>query len=280
VVTRTSVALSVGLAVWLAALAAAAQTSAPPDSAAATAAHHEEQERAMQAADTEARQHFQVGKALLDAGRFAQAAEEFEAAYRLSGRPQLLYNLYVASRDAGQLDKAVESLRTYLAKVPDAPDRINLIARLDSLEAQQREKVAQEERTRAAAADAERARAEAKTRPRTVVDKSIVPWILMGSGGLLAVVSVGTGVAALNKSTELEDNCFNDTACPGSEQGNIDSAQKLSITTDVLWGTGAALAVTGFVLWVTGALDTEREVPGGSVAVSQDGFSASFATRF
>src|SRR5262245_52034956 len=101
------------------------------------AAHAAEQESAMQAADEEARKHFQIGKLLLDSGRFQEATTEFESAYRLSGRPQLLYNLYIAHRDAGNTDKAVEALRGYLEKVPDAPDRINLEARLASLEEQQ-----------------------------------------------------------------------------------------------------------------------------------------------
>ena len=57
-----------------------------------------EQEQAMGAMDMEARQHFMIGKTLYDAGRFQQAAEEFDSAYQLSKRPQLLYNVYVAHR--------------------------------------------------------------------------------------------------------------------------------------------------------------------------------------
>ena len=271
-----------GCVLWMG-VPAFAQQEAPSDQmdpAAAQAAHAAEQEKAMLAADKEARSHFNVGKALLDSGRFAEAAEEFDKAYRLSGRPQLLYNLYVAHRDAGNTPKAVEALRAYLKSVPDAPDRVNLQAKLDSLEEQEKHRIEQEEATRRANEEAALAKAEAAKRTRTVVDKSPVPWILMGSGTALLAASIGTGVAALNKSSELEDNCFSATACPSSQKGNIDKAQSLSITTDVLWGVGGAAVVTGFVLWVTGTLDTKREVPITSVAVAPGAVSATLTKRF
>src|SRR4051794_6738550 len=53
--------------------------------------------------DDEARVHFRLGTAYYDSGRFAQAAEEFKQAHELSQRPQLLYNLFLAYRDAGDL---------------------------------------------------------------------------------------------------------------------------------------------------------------------------------
>jgi tetratricopeptide (TPR) repeat protein len=285
VLARFSWALLARLAVALSgtlAVTAGARAQAPEhtDSAAAQAAHAEEQERAMQAADEEARKHFQIGKLLLDSGRFQEATVEFEQAYELSGRPQLLYNLYIAYRDAGNVDKAIESLRGYLDRVPDAPDRINLTARLASLEEQRKRQLEQEERARLAAEEAERAKAEAAKRTYTVVDRSIVPWIVMGAGGALIVTSVGTGVAALGKSKELEDNCFDDTSCPTSQKGNIDSARALSTATDVLWIAGTAAVVSGFVLWVTGALDTERQVPVAGAVITPEGVHTTLTARF
>ncbi len=263
------------------ALAQADASQGQLDPAAAQAAHAAEQEQAMQASDQAARSRFNVGKALLDAGRFAEAAREFEEAYRLSGRPQLLYNLYVAHRDAGNTPKALEALRSYLLSVPDAPDRVNLHAKLQSLEEQERHRIEQEEATRRANEEAAQAKAEAAKRTRTVIDKSPVPMILMASGGALVAASIGTGVAALNKSSELEDKCFDDTACPAAQQGNIDKNRKLSITTDVLWSVGGAALVTGFVLWVTGTLDTRREVPiTPSLALSPSSVSATLSRRF
>lgn len=53
-----------------------------------------------QLADEQARAHFRVGQSMYDAGRFAEAAHEFEEAFRLSQRSELLFNAYVAFRDA------------------------------------------------------------------------------------------------------------------------------------------------------------------------------------
>jgi tetratricopeptide (TPR) repeat protein len=272
----------VGCVLWGAASARAqAPASGESDSAAVQAAHAAEQESAMQAADAEARKHFQIGKVLLEKGHFQEATGEFELAYKLSDRPQLLYNLYVAHRDAGNVDKAIQALRGYLEKVPDAPDRLNLTARLASLEEQQKRQREQEERTRLASEEAAAAKAEAAKRTYTVTDHSIVPWIVMGAGGALVVGSVGTGVAALGTSKELEKNCFDETRCPSSEKDNITRARALSTTTDVLWITGTAAVVTGFVLWVTGVLDTERQVPvSAGAGFTPEGVSLALTARF
>jgi hypothetical protein len=63
--------------------------------------------------DQQARVHFRAGRGLYDAGRFEQAAQEFEQAYQLSQRPELLFNAYVAFRDANDLGGAVRSLGAY-----------------------------------------------------------------------------------------------------------------------------------------------------------------------
>lgn len=84
--------------------------------------------------DAEARRRFRLAQAHYDNGDFERAAEGFEEAYRLSRRPQLLYNTYVAYRDAQMLPNAVDALRRYLEAVPNAPDGDQLRARLERME--------------------------------------------------------------------------------------------------------------------------------------------------
>jgi tetratricopeptide (TPR) repeat protein len=91
--------------------APAASASAGDD--AAKAQQEAEAARTMSAIDAEAREHFQLGRSFYEQGSFQQAAEEFEIAYRLSARPQLLYNVYVARRDAGNQPMAIDALRGY-----------------------------------------------------------------------------------------------------------------------------------------------------------------------
>jgi tetratricopeptide (TPR) repeat protein len=236
----------------------AGQAHAPAPAPQPASAQADEQSATMSALDTEARQHFEFGRTFYDSGRFQQAAEEFEAAYKLSNRPQLLYNVYVAKRDAGELPKAIEALRAYLDKVPDAPDRVNLKARLESLEAQQQRQDAQE--ARIAEAQAAQQKQPAPQRTRIERKRSVVPYVLLGTGGALLLGSVATGVIALKGAKDLDDRCGGNN-CPSTEEDKVNSTKTLAITTDVLWAVGGAAAVTGMVLFLTGALDSEREVP-------------------
>lgn len=257
-------------------VAPAPPAEAPPavvdPNAPVTAPSDQEQERNL---DTEARERFELGRTFYEAGRFQQAAEEFAEAYKLSGRPQLLYNLYVANRDAGNWQVATDSLRGYLDKVPDAPDRITLNARLEALEAQN----AVRKKEQAEAEEARRRNAVVITRPVTV--RSNIPWIVASSGGALLVGSIITGVMAKSKDDDLDKACADGgKICPEWQRSNANKAYALAITTDVLWTVGAAAAVTGFVLWYSGALDTKKDVPVASFGVTQHGLVGSLTVRY
>ena len=84
--------------------------------------------------DEAARRHFRLGQAYYQNGQFAEAATEFEQAYQLSGRAALLYNVYLAHRDALHTRQSYEALRQYLDEMPDPPDEDHLRARLQHLE--------------------------------------------------------------------------------------------------------------------------------------------------
>lgn len=227
------------------------------------------------ALDDEARERFSLGRTFYEAGHFREAAEQFDRAYRLSGRPQLLYNLYVAQRDAGNWSAAESSLRGYLEKVPDAPDRITLDARLRSLEEQNAQRRKQAEESAAAR------KREAMRQTHKEVVHSKVPWIVAASGGALLAGSIVTGVIAKSKDGDVDKACaMGGTVCPEWERSDAKKAYGLAITTDLLWTIGGAAALTGLVLWYTGALDTEREVPVAGLAVTQHGMSGSLTVRY
>lgn len=65
----------------------------------------------------EARQHFQTGTQHYQAGRFAEAIEEYRTAYRLYASPTILFNLAQAYRSDGQLVNAISTFRRYLEEV-------------------------------------------------------------------------------------------------------------------------------------------------------------------
>lgn len=250
-----------------------AAPSAPADPGAGAA----DTDETLKTLDEAARLRFILGRTRYEEGRFEQAAEEFALAYKLSGRPQLLYNLYVAHRDAAQWPQAIEALRGYLAKVPDAPDRVNLQARLKSMEDQAAR--LEEERAQAERERSERARLAAL--PVVAPKRSKVPWVLIGSGGSLLAASVVTGVLAKRKDDDLDAACADGGAvCPKWLEGDANAAYSLAVTTDVLWSVGAASALTGLVLWLTGALDRDAQPAVASLGVSPRGVSTSLTLRY
>jgi tetratricopeptide (TPR) repeat protein len=67
----------------------------------------------------EAKSHFKQGKAYQEAGAFLRAAEEFEAAYALDPRTEMLFNIAQAYRLGSDKPKAVDYFQRYLAAQPD-----------------------------------------------------------------------------------------------------------------------------------------------------------------
>jgi tetratricopeptide (TPR) repeat protein len=228
--------------------------------------------------DLQARSHFRLGKELYDQGKFADAAKEFEVAYGLSGRSSLLYNVYLAYRDAQDTANAARALDGYLAANPNAPDFVHLSARLAKLKeilkkaeedaASQR---AEQEMATQQARDAERARIEADQRARAAEQRAEIkpsrpwwPWLVVGGGVAITATGVVLGMLAVNDSDDLLTECVLDTKdgagtkaplmlgtqCAPSvdHESRRDSIQTQALIGDVMWIGGAAITATGLVL--------------------------------
>lgn len=202
--------------------------------------------------DTEARarEAFQRGRVHYDNGEFAQAADAFTEAYELSGRDVLLYNLYLAHRDANHPDEAAEALRGYLTKVEVIENRPQLEARLKALEAGIAERKAAAEQNQATPGPAA---PEPETNVAQPTEEANPNWWIMpvavASGGAAMVLgSIGTGLAANSKNQKLEDECV-DGECPASLKSTADQGRTLSLATDVLLFGGLAVVGVGAVLF-------------------------------
>lgn len=207
-------------------------------------------------ADARARSHFRVGHSLYEAGRFAEAAVEFQSAYDLSQRPDLLYNVYLAHRDAQNEAAALVALREYLRLVPDAADRAHLEARLAALEATvtaAEAEAAERERERT---EAERRIAEERARADANAARSrpLWPWALVGAGAALAAVGVPLGVVAMGDADALRRACDEingSRVCDPSVEltGRRGGITAMAGAGDALWITGAVVGITGLVLF-------------------------------
>lgn len=241
--------------------------------------------------ENQAREAFERGRIHYDNGEFAKASVAFEEAYKLSGREGLLYNLYLAYRDANEQEKAAEALRQYLARVEVIENRAQLEARLKALDegiAQRKAAEAAEaaERERAAAAAVAPA-AAASQAPAQAAEPApgrwwLVPVSVMGAGGALMLGSIATGVMANNKAKELEDGCEGDN-CKPELKSTADSGKTLAMVTDVLLFGGLATAAVGGVLLLlkkpkkSPSADT---APAASLACTRAGCAGSVALRF
>lgn len=225
--------------------------------------------------DTEARRAFRVAEAHYDNGEFEEAAAGFEEAYRLSGRPQLLYNLYLAYRDAQDTPRAIEALARYLERVPDAPLHDQLRARLERMRAA----VAEE-------GDPVAAQPEPQPPPDDRIDEAgsgtslpIPALVVAGAGALLLAGGAVTGVMTASKQSELEEGCPTRMGCDPALEDTRDSGEALALVTDVLLVTGIAAVAVGATLLVLGQGE-RSDGPTASVGCGLDGCAGSVGVGF
>lgn len=228
--------------------------------------------------DLQARGHFRLGAELYAQGRFAEAAKEFEVAYGLSGRSSLLYNVYLAYRDAQDTANAARALDGYLVANPQAPDHEHLTARLAALkeilrqaEADAARQQAEQEKTQAQARESERQRIEADQRARTAEwraqqkpSRPWWPWLVVGGGLAVTGTGVVLGILAVSDADDLKGECVlkptdgGGTKAPLTEgtfcapsidhESRRDSIQTQALIGDALWIGGAVVTATGLVL--------------------------------
>jgi tetratricopeptide (TPR) repeat protein len=81
-----------------------------------------------------ARQHYDKGTALYDLQRYAEAAREYELAFEAKQDPALLFNIGQAYRFANQYVKAIGAFRSYLRRLPNAENRLDVETRIAEMQ--------------------------------------------------------------------------------------------------------------------------------------------------
>lgn len=251
---------------------------------------------AQDANDAAARRAFRLGQAHYENGEFGEAAEQFEEAYRLSGRARLLYNAYLAYRDMQDLPNSARTLRRFLDETADLPasERDQLTARLGAIERAMERQTApppdestttgetgmgeQEpvETTATSTTTSTTSTGEDTTATTTTTtagstststtggttddgggfNPSPVGFIVAGVGAALGIGAIITGVMSSSELSTLEGRCPDDM-CP--DEPELRSAQS----------NGSTLALVTDVLWVTGVVAIAAGVT--LIFVLQDG---------
>lgn len=219
------------------------------------------QQEGADAIDAQARQLYLEGEAHYAAGRYADAAEAFERAYRLSRKPALLFNLGNAYERMGKFDKAADTLREYL-RSPKARGVDLVRQRIDRLNrAHVRQ---QQEKAEAEAASRRAAEAEA-----TAEKKTPVLWPAYTAFGVSAAsfaVMITFGVLSLGASSDAQELCSDDGFCPVAAEDDLNSEKTFAAVSDVMLGVGIVSAGVGVYLLVRALLAADDDEEGGQEA--------------
>ncbi len=82
----------------------------------------------------QAKEHYQVGRAAYEAGRWQAALIEFQRAYAIVPIPDLIYNIGHCQERLNRYAEAAASYRLFLAAKPDAQERKELETRIVELD--------------------------------------------------------------------------------------------------------------------------------------------------
>ena len=151
-----------------------------------------------------AKQHFEDGSRLYDLGKYADAAREYQEAYKLKPVPALLFNIGQAYRGAGNTTEALTAYKSYLRKVPEAPNRVDVegfIVKLqETLDAERAAQKQHDEEERQRLLQQQQAQQQQQQTPRPDLVATAPPaekqpiykkwWLWTAIGGVLVVGGV------------------------------------------------------------------------------------------
>jgi tetratricopeptide (TPR) repeat protein len=215
-------------------------------------------------AKQEAKARFVSGQSHYNLNEFSQALGDFKEAYRLLPDPVFLYNLGQCERQLGHLEEAIRFYRSFLREQPKAPNRQDVVHKIDEMEATLKSKQAEADKNVAPlAADVEAApapvEAEQDAKPEVKLEvKVVVP---------LANPLPATAVVTPPVKTEFAES--------GRENGRIDLTTAPATPTAVespafyshwwFWtATGVVLAGAGVGIYAATA-GQSPSVPGSTL---------------
>ncbi len=190
--------------------------------------------------DARARELYENGAILYEEGRYEDAVIAFEEAYRLSGRPALLFNIANALERTGRWDEALDVLSRYRAYAP-ADERETLDRRITNLE---RRVAANRQGRPPQEAPPDVVGTAAPLPPRTTTSPFVqpVPLALTGVG----VLSLGTGALlgglSVGAHADAASGCASDAGgalrCTETASTALADEAGLALAADVLFGVG------------------------------------------
>lgn len=184
---------------------------------------------------TTAEEHHNKGVEFFTAGDYAAALTEFRAAYELSQRVDILYNMAVASDKLGQLNESLGYLQSFLKAQPGNREALAL----------------QETISRKLAPQSAR-QPVAQMSKKPPVGASV----LLGIGASLLIADVGTAAAATSLSKMVETQILSLQAYTDAQA----QGQRLNQASIALLSLGLAFGVAG-ATWHLVAYGKQQRTP-------------------
>lgn len=219
-----------------------------------------------------ARRHYMQGSKSFDLGLYDKAIEEYMAAYEAKPDPALLYNIGQAHKLAGHPVEAVRFYRTFLSRVPDAPNADEVRAKIAELQ----KAIDQQQKAQAMPPDQVKPLGSVATPPTTAPPQPAPPPVTAApppveaprgrgekiAGLAVAAVGVAAVAAGIGLSVKAKQDSDQLTALDHG-QGVYDpskdaSGRTLGVVGPALIAVGAAAVVVGGVVFVLGHRASKR----------------------
>ena len=206
--------------------------------------------------DELARRHFDSGAAYLQESDYENALKAFEKAYELSKRAAILINIATVQERRGNLEGAIQALRTYLELEPAGEHAETTRLRLQNLEKRQAEApppapppVAPGPAPAPLAPPPEPAKTQKPIAPPKdaggAVDRTPA-FIAFGIAGAAAIGAGVTGILANDQYQDAKENCS-----PNCQDSELSSGRTLAVVSTVATGVAVVGAGFGLVLWLS-----------------------------
>ncbi len=204
----------------------------------------------------DARKHYDEATSAFGLGRYADAAAEYEAAFRLRPDPALLYNCAQSYRLAGNNVRALELYRNYVRLYGDAPNADDARKHVNDLESQ----IASD---KAAAANGAPALAQSPRSPSVSPGNPFGPTSSLGPGEVRGAAAVASPPPMPVPTPNPTPMTISSRSAPGGaldlapasapSQGPIDTMPRSTVYRPWLWVAigSAVIASTVIVLLST-----------------------------
>lgn len=187
------------------------------------------------------------GQRHYELAEYAAAIADFKEAFRISDRPELLFDIAQSYRLAGDCKQAQTFYRTYLRRVPDAANADKVKARITEMDACPAKPVADSTDTSTTTTTA------IVTPPPPPPPHRVRTWKTWAGLASISAGAVGIGVGAMfavrgsNKTDELRDACA--TSCTGTAARDLEAQGRAANRNAAIgFAVGGALVATGVVL--------------------------------